>query len=82
MSGLDAVEDGDIGGACAGAASRILSGVLPLSFVILSSRSCPDALSLASRFSRRMRACRCCGVSGSSLIMVELTALWIYLSGF
>jgi hypothetical protein len=34
------------------------SGVRPLNFVILSSRSDPPALILASRFSRRMRACR------------------------
>ena len=44
----------------------LLSGVLPLSLVILSNLSAAVPVILASRFCRRMRACRCAGVSSAS----------------
>jgi hypothetical protein len=44
----------------------LISAVRPLSLVILSSRSLPPALILASRFSRRRRACLCPGDSSAS----------------
>jgi hypothetical protein len=40
-----------------------VSGVRPLSLVILSSLSLPPFLIFTSRFSRRMRACLCAGLS-------------------
>jgi hypothetical protein len=47
-------------------------GVRPLNFVIFSSLSVPPALILASRFSRRIRACRCAAVSSpASAILNE-----------
>jgi len=49
----------------------LLSAVLPLNLVIWASLSDPPALIFASLFSRRMRACRCAGVSSAASAMLD-----------